>query len=296
MVIENNNVNKEKYNEQAQQSVAVSVNASTASEAPKIIDKDKLENNLISKIFKISFTAKEDYYELASLKAQYDSLEKPLLFRLDELDEYMIEIINHSEINSNIIENFLMFYSRAYTMINVKHREELDKKYEIIRKSISSYLGIIISTPENFGLQINDQVLIKNFTAFYNESEKEEFDYLISDIVSSLADDYEGLKKIFAYYIFGIFHEMNINSQANFYQNDKIKATISVVIRMLNDHPVLRKLYTQSNFFRPQQLNAKMLQGSSLLGYYFNLISFECPNQTLIKTAFSSVEMVMPRC
>ena len=47
---------------------------------------EELENSLISKIFKISFEKKENFVELINLRAQYESLDKPLLFRLDYLD------------------------------------------------------------------------------------------------------------------------------------------------------------------------------------------------------------------
>ena len=254
---------------------------------------EKLENNLISKILKISFDTKENYLALPNLKAQFESLDKPLLFRLNEIDEYMLEIINNPEINKNMIENFLIFFSRAYTMLEVKHKEDLDRKYLIIRKTISSYLGLIISNPENFGLKINEQTLIKNFIDFFYESEREEFDYLITDLVYSLSDDFDGLKKVFSYYIFGIFHDMNLKSESNFYQNDKIKNNLNTIIRMLNDHPILRKLYTKSPLFRLPLLDGKMYQVNTLLGYYFNLVSFECANQSLIKNAFSSIGMVI---
>jgi hypothetical protein len=252
-----------------------------------------LENNLISKILKISFDTKENYLALHNLKAQFESLDKPLLFRLNEIDEYMLEIINNPEINKNMIENFLIFFSRAYTMLEVKHKEDLDRKYLMIRKTISSYLGLIISNPENFGLQINETTLIKNFIDFFYESEREEFDYLITDLVYSLSDDFDGLKKVFSYYIFGIFHDMNLKSESNFYQNDKIKNNLNTIIRMLNDHPILRKLYTKSPLFRLPLLDGKMYQVNTLLGYYFNLVSFECANQSLIKSAFSSIGMVI---
>lgn len=219
-------------------------------------------------------------------------MEKPLIFKLDELDEYMLEIINNEEINKNIIENFLTFFSRAYTMLEVKHKHDLDRKYLQIRKTICSYLGLIISNPENFGLKLNEQILIKNFIDFYHEAEREEFDFLITDLVNSLADDFDGLKKVFAYYIFGIFHDMNLKSECNFYQNDKVKNNLNTIIRMLNDHPILRKLYSKSPLFRMPLLDGKMYQMNTLLGYYFNLVSFECANQSLIKSAFSSIGMV----
>jgi len=247
---------------------------------------------LISKILKISFEPKENYYNLPSLKAQFESLEKPLLFKLDELDEYMLEIINNPEISKNIIESFLLFFSRAYTMLEVKHKADLDRKYLIIRKTISSYLALIISNPENFGLQIQEQILIKNFVDFYYEAERDEFDFLINDLVNALVDDFEGLKKVFSYYIFGIFHDMNLKSECNFYQNEKVKNNLNTVIRMLNDHVILRKLYTKSPLFRMPLLDGKMYQMKTLLGYYFNFVSFECNNQSLIKSAFSSIAMV----
>jgi len=253
----------------------------------------KIEHNLISKILKISFDAKENFFAMPNLKAQFESLEKPLLFKLDELDEYMLEIINNPEINKNVIENFLMFFSRSYTMLEVKHKGELDEKFTIIRKTIGSYLGLIISNPENFGLQINSQALIKNFIDFYNEAEKEEFDLLIMDLVNSLTDDFDGLKKVFSFYIFGIFQEMNLKSECNFYQNDKVKNHLNTIIRMLNDHVILRKLYSSSQLFRIPHLDGKMSQMNTLLGYYFNLVSFECPNHSLIKSAFSSIGMVI---
>jgi hypothetical protein len=253
---------------------------------------EKLENNLISKILKISFEEKENFFYLSNLKAQFESLDKKLIFKLDELDEYFLELINHPEINNSIIDHFLIFFSRAYTMLEVKHKDELDPKYQIIRKSIASYLGLIISNPENFGLLINEQKLIKNFVDFYNDSEKMEFDFLISDLVNSLSDDFDGLKKVFSYYIFGIFHDMNLKSESNFYQNEKVKNNLNTIIRMLNDHVILRKLYTESKLFRMPMLDGKTYQMNTLLGYYFNLVSFECNNQSLIKSAFGSISLV----
>ena len=253
---------------------------------------EELENSLISKIFKISFEKKENFVELINLRAQYESLDKPLLFRLDYLDEYIIEIINNSEINCKIVENFLLFYNRAYTMLEIKFREKLDKKYDIIRMTICSYLALIISSPENFGLVINNQDLIKGLTDFYLESDKKELDFLFSDLVKCTSTDIECCRKIFSFYIFGIIHEINLRSESNFYHNDKIKNNLIILTNLLNDHEILRKMYTDSKLFRIPQLDGKSYQTSTLLGYYFNLVSFECNNQNLIKNAFSSIEMV----
>jgi len=219
-------------------------------------------------------------------------MEKPFLFKLDELDEYILEMINNEEINKSIVENFLTFFSRAYTMIEIKHKGELDPKYEVIHKTISSYLGLLISSPENFGISISNEKIIKSFIDYYNEVDNREFFLLINEIFSSLEEDPINLRTVFSTYILGIFHSMNLESQSNFYQCDKIKHNLSSLTNILNDHEKLRKSYTENTFFRPNNYDGRMLQNNTPLGYYFNLVSFECNNQSLHKTVFNSVEMV----
>ena len=54
-----------------------------------------------------------------------------------------------------------------------------------------------------------------------------EFFLLINEIFSSLEEDPINLRTVFSTYILGIFHSMNLESQSNFYQCDKIKHNLS---------------------------------------------------------------------
>ena len=74
--------------------------------------------------------------------------------------------------------------------------------------------------------------------------------------------------------------------------SNKVKSNLTSLTNILNDNEKLRKSYTENIQFRPNNYDGRMLQNNTPLGYYFNLVSFECNNQSLHKTVFNSVEMV----
>jgi hypothetical protein len=252
---------------------------------PVKIDK---EHNLISKVFRICLNDSDSKFLYLELyHAQLMSENKEEMFRINDLDNILMSIIQNEQKKDNIVSYFLETYHRAIEMLERRYKNELEEKYFSIRKMIASYLGLIISSPENFELTLNKTIIIKDLTQYYNDSDEEEINFLLSDIINSSDGDVESVKLVFSY-IFNIIHLNNTTSKNSFYNSDKIKKNISILSKLFNDHTIIISLYVNEPNFLPKGINGKAFQTSAFLGLYYNIVSFEAENSA-IRSTFNSL-------
>jgi hypothetical protein len=250
----------------------------------KVVDK---EHNLISKVFRISLNDSDSKFLYLELyHAQLMSENKEEAFRINDLDNILMSIIQNDARRDNIISYFLETYHRAFEMLE-RYKNELEEKYFSIKKMIASYLSLIISSPENFELTLNKTDIIKNLTQYYNDTDEDEVLYLLSDIINSTDGDVDSVKLVFSY-IFNIIHLDNTTSKNTFYNFDKIKRNTSILSKLFNNHPNTIQIYVDEPNFIPKGINGKAFQTSTYLGLYFNIVSFEAENSA-IRGVFNSI-------
>jgi hypothetical protein len=248
----------------------------------KQIDK---EHVIIEKVFRISLTESDKFAYLELYHAQLISMDQPEAFRIKDLDNIIIAIIDNKEKRPQIINYLLETYHRCIEMIERRYKNELDERYHSIRQIIASYLGLIITTPEMFELSIKNTDVIADLTKFINDTDDEEVDFLFTDIIRANVNNPDTLKQAMRY-VFNILHLENMKGQ-NFYHFDKIRRHLGLLIKLLNDNPIVRELYTQEGNFLTKGINGKAFH-NTFLGVMLGIVSFEADPQTM-KSTFSSV-------
>ena len=99
-------------------------------------------------------------------------------------------------------------------MIEKRFKSKYDEKYQTIKRLIASYTNIIVSSPENFGLSVSADEIIKELIKFMNETEADELDSFFNDLVK-YSEGEPLITKNFFNYIFEIIHNQNISSNHN---------------------------------------------------------------------------------
>jgi hypothetical protein len=261
-----------------------SIQTNSISESVKKIDK---EHSTIEKVFRVSLVPSEKFVHLNLYSAGLLSEEKELAFRLSDLDNILLAIISETERKKEMIAYLLETYHRAIEMIERRYRNEFDEKYDQIRKIIASYLALIIQAPENFDIQIDPLQISVSLTKYYNECDEEELGFLLTDIILSTSADFNSMKTCVNYF-FNIFHLDNMSSKPNFFNCERLKRNLRIIIKLMNDFPSTREVYISSPSFLPKGINGKSFQTSTYLGVYLNLVSFESDPLTL-RNNFSSL-------
>ena len=243
------------------------------------------ENVVIEKVFQISLDSenKKNYVFLEMYCAQILSFGKPNVFRLENLDEILLSIINDTPYKNNIINYLLKSYHRAYEMIEVRFKKDLGPKFSEVRRVIATYLGQIITSPENFSLNINRDEIKKNLNEYFNISEEEELFFLLGDFINNCGNDKEALSSVFDY-LFEIIHIQNIDNQT-FFKNNNIRKNIKLLTLIFEKYPIVRNVFMENEQFNPKDINGRLLMGVSYLGPLLSMIPWESPAEQ-IKNAF----------
>ena len=106
-------------------------------------------------------------------------------------------------------------------MIEKRFKSKYDEKYQLIKQLIASYMNIIVSAPENFGLSISSEEVMKEITKYLNDTEADEIDGLFKDLIKNSEGETADIKNFFNY-IFEIIHFQNTSSNPNVYSLLKI--------------------------------------------------------------------------
>jgi hypothetical protein len=247
----------------------------------KKIDK---EHAIIEKVFRISLTEKERFVYLELYHAQLVSLGMDEAFRIQELDNIVLSILQNEERKADIVNYLLETYHRAIEMIERRYKHELEDKYSNVRKIIASYLSLILFSPEMFELNIGKDKIRNDLSKYYNETDEEELEFLFSDIMAATYNNFENLSEIFSQF-FKLIH--SDNQGQNFYKNDKIIKNLKILTNVLSNHDVTKLVYVQDSNFLPKNINGKGFH-TTLLGSYFSMISFESDINS-IKSVFNSM-------
>ena len=207
----------------------------------KQIDKEHIT---ISKIFKITLDEKEKdkftYLEL--YLAQLISTDKEPKFRMDNLDDIILNLLNLKE---NILQYLFEIYHRSIEMIEKRFRNEYDSNYKKIHKYITNYICMLLTSPENLGKIIPKEKIIEIITQYFNDCDMDELGYILFDFYLSTFHDYDYLKKVFKYY-FNYLDDLNKKNCKNFYSNKECQIkNMEILSALFKTCPLVSKAFVE---------------------------------------------------
>ena len=254
-------------------------------EEPKIVLEKKkvdpkiLENNLIENIFEISLNDKSKKYFLEYYKADLLSNEKEILFKIQDLDEIILSIIQNSKYKDNITQYFFNCYSRVFELGQKNNNDNIEQ----IKNFITTYLGQLITSPGNFGLTISQETITNDIKNFFENSDENEIISLLLHFISTSENDEQSLSFVFGY----LFMIINMENKTNqtFYKCDAVRKNLSILTQLFEKSEVIKKIFVQNQNFLPQNSPGNLIQMYSFLGAYINLNPFEC-DQNVLKLSY----------
>lgn len=99
-------------------------------------------------------------------------------------------------------------------MIEKRFKSKYDDQYQSIKLLLASYSNLIVNSPENFGVVISQEEVIKDLTKYLNETESDEIESFFKDLITSNEGETVQIKNFFNY-IFDIIHNQNLSSSPN---------------------------------------------------------------------------------
>ena len=266
--IENNNKNENN-----------NVNENKEEEKPKSVVKKNIdyENTTMEKVFHITLDEEnpKKYLYLELYLAKTLSMGQTPSFKLENLDDILLTIMNEPSIKENLLNYLLDCFHRAYELIEVRYKDVLGSKFSEIHLAIATYFGQIVSSPESFDLKITKKEISEIIKAYYLKTSEEEFLFLFKDITQNCGDDIESLSQVL-HYLFEIMHMENLNGQS-FFKGVSIKKNLNLLIRILREYPKVRQVFLNDVLFNPTNVNGRLKQAVSFFGPYISNSPLDSP-------------------
>ena len=266
----NNNNNEEDGNEKNKENMP---QENKVEEEPKskIIRKDiDLENVTIEKVFHITLSEEnpKKYLFLDFYLAKILSLEESPSFKLDNLDDIILTVINEPSIKGNLLNYLLDCFHRAYEIIEIRFKDTLGPNFAQIHLAIATYFGQVVSSPESFDLNVNKKQISEIIKNYYLKTSEEEFLCLFKDITINCGDDLDSLSLVL-HYLFEIMHMENIDKQT-FFKGIAIKKNLNLLLKILQDYPKVREVFMKDALYNPVNINGRLIQALSFYGPYLS--------------------------
>ena len=244
------------------------------------------ENVVVEKVFQITLNSenKKNYIFLEMYCAQILSFGKPNVFRLENLDDIILSVINDTSYKKDIINYLLKSYHRAFEMIEIRFKKDLGPKFSEVRRVIATYLGQIITSPDNFSINLNRNEVKKNLNDYFSNTEEEELFFLLGDFINNCGNDKNSLSSVFDY-LFEIIHTQNVDNQT-FFKHNNIRKNIRLLILIFEKYPSVKSVFLENKQFNPKNINGKTLMGVSLFGPFLSMIPWESTVEQ-IKSSFN---------
>ena len=272
--INQNNVMEQNNNEESPQTVENNEKQKDEKqdeEAPKPVKKNiDLENKTIEKVFHITLSEEnpKQYLFLELFLAKLLSIGQNPSFKLENLDDIILTVINEPSIKSNLLNYLLECFHRAYEIIENRYKDTLDPKFVEIHLSIATYFGQVVSSPESFDLNITKKQISEIIKNYYLKTSEEEFLCLFKDITINCGDDLDSLSLVL-HYLFEIMHMENLDKQT-FFKGKEIKKNLNLLLKILQEYPKVRKVFLNDVLYNPQNINGRLIQALSFYGPYLS--------------------------
>ena len=240
-------------------------------EEPKPVKKDiDLENVTIEKVFHISLSEDnpKKFLYLELYLAKLLSAGQSLSFKLENLDDIILTVINEPVIKKDLLNYLLDCFHRAYEIIEVRYKDTLGPDFAQIHLAIATYFGQVVSSPESFDLNVTKKQISEIIKSYYLKRSEEEFLFLFKDITINIGDDLDSLSLVL-HYLFEIMHMENVDKQT-FFKGVSIKKNLNLLLRILQDYPKVRQVFLNDVLYNPQNINGRLIQALSFYGPYLS--------------------------
>ena len=235
------------------------------------------ENTTIEKVFHISLDEDnpKKYLFLELYLAKLLSTEQTPSFKLENLDDIILTVINEPPIKQNLLNYLLECFHRAYEIIEVRFKDVLGPNFAQIHLAIATYFGQIVSSPESFELKATNKEISNIIKNYYAKTNEEEFLFLFKDITINCGDDLDSLGYVL-HYLFEIMHMENIDKQS-FFKGIAIKKNLNLLLKILTSYPKVRTVFLKDVLYNPLNINARLKQALSFYGPYLSYSPLDAP-------------------
>ena len=235
------------------------------------------ENTTIEKVFHISLDEDnpKKYLFLELYLAKLLSTEQTPSFKLENLDDIILTVINEPPIKQNLLNYLLECFHRAYEIIEVRFKDVLGPNFAQIHLAIATYFGQIVSSPESFELKATNKEISNIIKNYYAKTNEEEFLFLFKDITINCGDDLDSLGYVL-HYLFEIVHMENIDKQS-FFKGIAIKKNLNLLLKILTSYPKVRIVFLKDALYNPLNINARLKQALSFYGPYLSYSPLDAP-------------------
>ena len=248
-------------------------NSNNSQETPtsKPVKKDiDLENVTIEKVFHISLSEDntKKYLYLELYLAKILSTGQNPSFKLENLDDIILTVINEPSIKKDLLNYLLTCFHRAYEIIEIRFKDTLGPDFAQVHLAIATYFGQIVSSPESFGLNVTKKQISEIIKNYYLKTSEEEFLFLFKDITINCGDDLDSLSLVL-HYLFEIMHMENVDKQT-FFKGVAIKKNLNLLLKILQEYPKVRTVFLNDVLYNPQNINGRLIQALSFYGPYLS--------------------------
>ena len=246
-------------------------NNSQETPTPKPVKKDiDLENVTIEKVFHISLSEDntKKYLYLELYLAKILSTGQNPSFKLENLDDIILTIINEPSIKKDLLNYLLTCFHRAYEIIEIRFKDTLGPDFAQVHLAIATYFGQIVSSPESFELNVTKKQISEIIKNYYLKTSEEEFLFLFKDITINCGDDLDSLSLVL-HYLFEIMHMENVDKQT-FFKGVAIKKNLNLLLKILQEYPKVRTVFLNDVLYNPQNINGRLIQALSFYGPYLS--------------------------
>ena len=235
------------------------------------------ENVTIEKVFHITLSEQnpKKYLYLEFFLAKLLSIGQSPTFKLENLDDIILTVINEPSIKVNLLNYLLDCFHRAYEIIEIRYKDTLTPNFSEIHLAIATYFGQVVSSPESFDLNITKKQISEIIKNYYLKTSEDEFLFLFKDITINIGDDIDSLSLVL-HYLFEIIHMENLDNQT-FFKGASIKKNLNLLLKILQEYPKVRTVFLNDVLYNPQNINGKLLQALSFYGPYLSNSPLDSP-------------------
>ena len=275
----NNEFDKEKNNEVKENEDNTDENQVKKEEAKPVKKDIDYENITLEKVFHITLSEEnpKKYLFLDFYLAKLLSMEQSPSFKLDNLDDIILTVINDPSIKPNLLNYLLDCFHRAYEIIEIRFKDILGPNFAQIHLAIATYFGQVVSSPESFELNVTKKQISEIIKSYYLKASEEEFLFLFKDITNNCGDDIESLSLVL-HYLFEIIHMENIDKQT-FFKGVAIKKNLNLLLKILQDYPKVRLVFLNDVLYNPVNINGRLMQALSFYGPYLSNSPLDTPTE-----------------
>ena len=275
----NNEFDKEKNNEVKENDDNTDESQVKKEEAKPVKKDIDYENITLEKIFHITLSEEnpKKYLFLDFYLAKLLSMEQSPSFKLDNLDDIILTVINDPSIKPNLLNYLLDCFHRAYEIIEIRFKDILGPNFAQIHLAIATYFGQVVSSPESFELNVTKKQISEIIKSYYLKASEEEFLFLFKDITINCGDDIESLSLVL-HYLFEIIHMENIDKQT-FFKGVAIKKNLNLLLKILQDYPKVRLVFLNDVLYNPVNINGRLMQALSFYGPYLSNSPLDTPTE-----------------